>query len=481
MAEIDSNVPRAQTERKKVGNMSFINMDDKAYAEKISKDLDISLGVEFTNATFRQEMDEVMRGAGAGSYSNQLQTFLVGTDRYQRSILPKNSVHSGLTFITRPRLNLQPSSLRQSRIFAPLDTMQPANIKFMIRCLLDPVFASGFGLQAAINSPLYNPYNAFFTPLCNAVTACSGWQDMMIQTLTTETGFHSEDQTFAIGYDQLSRTYDINMTFKDIQGGPIGAIFFYWLYYMHCVTKGIMIPYTDDVDNQRLNYTVSIYRFLLDPRRRTIVGYSKATGCFPVSYPIGAMYNFSNSEIFVESAGEFTIPFKANKIEYDDYAILQDFNILAKRYCPNIDDEKVCPTIPSDATNNYKGIPYIDYSGFEPRLVFKMPPGGKHVKNSLETRADRLSLFKEAGVTDEPTYDPSDPKLKLIKPGADIVKATSAKGAFLDNLNNFPPDPLSTRAAPGANSAKGAFLNNLGNFNPDTTSPLDKIVPPINP
>ena len=297
-----------------------------------------SLSIDnFTNDTWAEEVDAAFRSSAAGSYTKQMQTFLTGLDRYQRNILPPNAEHSGLTFITRPRLNLQSSSLRQDRTFAPLDGDPAASVnsmQYMIRCLLDTKFCRETG--SIYRSPLVDILNPWFTPLGNALNGVSGFTDPIIETFTTDSGFHSEDQTFAIGHDNLNKTYELQLSFKDIQHGPISAIFFYWLRYIYNVTKGTMLAYSDDVDNQRMNYTVSIYRFVMDPSRKTITKFCKATGCFPKSLPLGASFNYGEGETFVAASGRFSIPFVVNKLEYMDYAIFADFNRLAERYWPEI-------------------------------------------------------------------------------------------------------------------------------------------------
>jgi hypothetical protein len=333
-------------------------------SEKLVKE---TLDADLNNPLYAQIMDEVLRSVGAGGYNNQMQTFLVGLDRFQRNILQPNAEHSGFTFITRPRLCLQTGSLKQHRAFAPINTMEPNSIPFMIRCLLDTKFHRT--TSAAAKSLLLDANNPFFTPLCNALTGISGYPDLTIQTLTTDSGFHSEDQTFAIGHDQLAKSYDLNLTFKDVQGGPVAAIFYYWLMYIHCVTKGLMIAYSEDIDNQRLNYTVSIYRFTVDPTRRNITNWSKATGSFPKSLPIGPKFNFNEGETFIPAASTFSIPFVTNRIEYNDFMIFQDFNTLVRRYCTEIDNWEV---MPHDPSSNYRGIPFVDTSGHQPSLIFKM-------------------------------------------------------------------------------------------------------------
>lgn len=321
----------------------------------------------FTPATYADATDRIFRSVAAGGYSNQFQTFLTGIDRFQRNNLPANSEHSGYTFITRPRLCLTSASLRQSRIMTPLDTDNPKSLAYMIRCLLDTKYCNDHS-DVSTTSPLLNTLNPFFTPLINSLVGLNGWPDPIIQTTTTEGGFHSEDQTFAIGSDDLSKTYDLSLTFKDIQYAPITAIFQYWLEYISCVTKNRMVAYKEDIDAQRMNYTVSIYRFNVDPTRRYITKYAKATGCFPKSVPLGGMFNVNENELYVGEAGKFTIPFVANDIKYNDYGILMDFNILVKRYCSDIESYD---TLSNAASNNFSGIPYIESTPSGLQLVFK--------------------------------------------------------------------------------------------------------------
>jgi hypothetical protein len=321
----------------------------------------------FTNKVYSRHVNLINMESGSGGFSNQYQNFFSRFDRFQKNILPPNSELSGPTFITRPRLCLASSSLRQVRTMMPLDTTNPTSVAFMIRCMLDTRFCRD-NIGIAANSPLVDVRNPFFVPLCNALTGITGFPDYQIQTTTTDGGFHCEDQTFVIGSDRLNRTYDLTLGFKDIQHGPIAAIFDYWIEYMTHVVRGSMMAYKEDIDNQRMNYTVSIYRFNLDPSKRIITKYAKATGCFPRSTTTGGMTNVNDNEIFVSTAGRFSIPFTANKIEYNDPAILMDFNLLAKRYCPTID---TAPILSMNPHNNFRGLPYILTNKNGIQLVFK--------------------------------------------------------------------------------------------------------------
>ena len=139
--------------------------------------------------------------------------------------------------------------------------------------------------------------------MCNSLTSISGFPDIALQTQTTQGGYQQEAQTFAIGADDFNRaTYNLSLNFKDIQHGPVSAIIYYWLEYIRCVTRGLMLAYADDIDEQRLNYTVSIYRFTLDPTRTYITDWCKCTGCFPTTLNTGSIVQVNDNEEFVRAA-----------------------------------------------------------------------------------------------------------------------------------------------------------------------------------
>ncbi len=351
----------------------------------------------------RRDMDQATRdrivnlayaSTGAGGYFNQIQQYMTCLDQFDMHSVQPNTETSGLTFITRPRLCLQSSNLRNNRIMTALDTLNRSSMAFAIRCLLDTNFhkANGGRYKDYVNtSPIVDVLNPFLVPACNSLVGFSGGQDIVVQTQTTEGGFQCEAQTFAIGSDNLQRgNYQLQLTFRDAQHGPITALFFYWLEYIRCVTRGIMLAYADDIDEQRLNYTVSIYRFLLDPSRKYITKYAKFTGCFPTALSIGSMFNKNPGEYFVQSASQVTVPFMCNKIEYMDYAILMDFNTLVRRYCPWINSvankpneyhspnlkgyqssDLMCPNLPREPMSNWRGLPYITSDMHGMRLEYR--------------------------------------------------------------------------------------------------------------
>lgn len=317
-------------------------------------------------------LDESYRNMGFGSNSNILQNFMSRLDRHGTALVPPNTLNYGFTFITRPRLNMTEGNLRQNPHFAGLETMDNNSVPFMIRGLLDTVLSTGRGpfkdseevfkfADLAASSPLLDTKSPFLIPLCNGLKGISGWPDFTVESETTEGDFHSGDFTFAQGSDFLNKSTELSLEFRDIQGGIVIAILYYWILSIACLTKGTMMAYPDDIYEQRLNYTVSIYRFVTDPTRRHVLWWAKATGCFPKSVPIGALFNINQGEVSISSASNFSVPFVANKIEYNHPGILMDFVRLVRRYNPSLPGIRLKSTtdIPHLTKTDMVEIPYM--------------------------------------------------------------------------------------------------------------------------
>lgn len=296
--------------------------------------------------------------SGAGGVNSQLAQFFGKFDRFNRSMVMPNAVFSGFTFFTRPRLNLADWNICADRKFGALRTTDVTSIPFAIRCYLDTEFARTADTSGC---PLFDKSNPFLVPLSNGLKSISGFNDPTLVTETTDGGFFSEDQTYVIGGDRLARTYDLNCMFRDVPGSGILAMIDYWCQFMANLQDGSMQEYADAIDANRMDYTVSIYRFLMDRTNRYIARWCKCTGCYPVSPPSGVAFNLNEGEFMVNAATNLNVPFKANRIEYDDPVILKEFNILVRRYAKfgNLDmleNPKAFAPMPQ---NNFSGIPYI--------------------------------------------------------------------------------------------------------------------------
>ena len=185
---------------------------------------------------------------------------------------------------------------------------------------------------------------------------------------------------------------------------------FYWCLLMALQAKGVIQAYPDDVYEQRLNYTVSIYRFITDATRRNILWWSKATGCFPKSAPIGQLFNINQGEVTISSAKQFSIPFTANVIEYNNPSILFDFRQLIRNYVSDFDNINKWPIVPNNpitgtalANWNYIGLPDVIDGDTSLELVWRTNkdkysdnwPTGEYAGNTSSIDKSSAELYNE--------------------------------------------------------------------------------------
>jgi hypothetical protein len=357
---------------------------------------DDQLRVLFDTAT-----QQAFRSSGAGNYYSLYQTILSQYDRFGVNALLPNHEVVGYTFITRPKLNLSTTSLRQDRVLAMFDTFDNKSLQFAVRCYLDTYYSGRSDIiPLATACPFFNIESPFIIPLSNNLVSVAGWPDPVLDTETTDGGFFSEDMTMVKGSDRLNRTYDITLTFRDIQGGFIIALLYMWIRYIELVVRGDTTAYPEDIAARRINYTCSIYRFVLDPSRQFITKWSKATGCFPKSIPIGNIFNFGEKENFIHSAAQYSVPFTVNKIEIMDPIIFRDFNTIARRFSPTVQSfGKLNGAKPASLSpdHNFIGLPYIDTEGGFNKLDFLAYPTA--LDNPLTASWDSIKAQLAALVT----------------------------------------------------------------------------------
>lgn len=323
-----------------------------------------------SSSVFDNINESLALGSGRGSSKYAFEAILSKFDRFGSGAVQVNTENIGLTFFTRPRLNMSTQSIRQDPVLSMLDVIDPLSWMFAIRCNLDTVFSQGTVASSTAQScPFFNNLSPFNVPMSNLLVGISGFPDFNIEYETTESGYFSEDMTLARGADWGRRTYTINCTFRDIQGGFLMANFYYWLRYMALQMEGTVVAYSDDREANRLNYTCSIYRLTLDPSMTTVVKWAKATGCYPVSIPIGDSFNFAPGDTTVHAAQQFSIPFIANNVSYFDPRHLKAFNTLVARYAgSNWTSGRTAATVTGQG--NFCGLPYIDLSGGSNKLQF---------------------------------------------------------------------------------------------------------------
>ena len=287
--------------------------------------------IDAASMSIREQIGNLLYQRNGG---RQLTTFadaMYGIDNIKNSMYMPEMEGHGFTFITRPKLNLSPTSVRGDRILAMLDNADPTTIAFGIRAMLDTKFPNLFNIDTG-TSPYFNRNNPFISILTNRLVSLNGWPDPTLDIETMEGGFFSESITYPKGSDMLARNYDLSSTFSDVQGSPIYILMLMWTRWIMLATRGKVTAYMEDIEGRRMCFTSSIYRFVMDPSNRYITKWAKATGCFPRSIPLGAFFNYEANASNVDVSMNLTIPFTvAGKVEYMDPIILREFNMLVEK------------------------------------------------------------------------------------------------------------------------------------------------------
>ena len=313
---------------------SFSELQQQLYYLNKQKESELS---DKLKSLYESGLDATFLSAGWGEYNKQIVNHLAKFERYGTRFVMDNYLRTGYIFITRPELNLTSVNLRQNRIMHLLDIMDPKSIQFGLRAYLDTRFTQR-NLEIVAQCPYLDYRSPFFNLLMNNIQDFSGGPSYQLSVYTEEEGFFGEAQSMSIGSDSYSKPFDIQMNVVDPIGGPISAVMNFWLLYIDLLHTGEMIMYPDQIYERVLNYTVSIYRFIMDPTFRYIRRWAKYTGCFPISHPGASIFDFNGKGSYVDSVRKFSLGFRcgSGNVDVDDPIVIEEFNTVVEKYFPEI-------------------------------------------------------------------------------------------------------------------------------------------------
>lgn len=349
------------------------------------------------SSNLREKIGNLLYQSNGARQFTSFQDSMYGIDNVKNTIYMPELEGHGFTFITRPKLNLSPTSIRNDRILSLLNVMQADTIQYAMRALLDTNISRIFGVTTSV-SPYLNESNPFIPILSNRLLSLNGWPDPTIDIETTQGGFFSESITYPKGSDMLARNYDISATFNDIQGSIIFTMMMLWVRWIFLANRGLITAYVEDIEARRMCFTSSIYRFVMDPSNRYITKWAKATGCFPRSVPAGAYFNYDANANNVETSMNLSIPFTVSgKVEYMDPITLREFNMLVERRTGGA-ISKLTPAVRYNRlSSNFRCIPYIDLSYGSNELQWRYDPSDSHIMTTTINQSISNLISSSAG------------------------------------------------------------------------------------
>jgi hypothetical protein len=295
----------------------------------------LKIPLESGMATYVDQVDLLARLSGYGDLTSALRNSLIGFNhRAFGAPVPYNAENYGMTFFTRPRLNLSYDNVAMDRILTPLLTEDPATYQRAIRVMLDPEsgvgrnLASGNSRWHAVESNLFDRKQAFIPLLTNNLLSMSGWPDPTMDYYVSNPGVTREVWTMADGPIDIRYNWQATANFRNIIGDPITLLFHSWLRYIGNVRSGKMVPWPEEIIENRIDYQTGIWRLVLDPARKYIQKISRTIAA-PSAVPLGASMDYNTDSPFNQAnASQISIPFDCVGAEYNDPILFTEFNLL---------------------------------------------------------------------------------------------------------------------------------------------------------
>lgn len=317
------------------------------------------------------DVDKVFRLTPMGQITTAIGDNIRGINHRQApSLIQINKDRYGLTFFTRPQLNLSDENIRVIRKLAPLLSKREDSTQRIIRCLLDPKGNK----SGAFTSPWVDPELPFIPLLTNNLISLPGWPDLAMSYSTSHEGVRKEQFNVVDGTEEIYRSVDLTANFRNLQGDMITPMFEYWLTYMRAVYLGEIIPYPEFILNNEKDYETRIYRLVLDSTKRYVLRIAATGAGFPVSAPIGAAFNYeadTGNGPINDGLQQVSVHFANSGIMYNDDILVYEFNLASEQYFnPALAEGKRDATfikIPFDELPvfNFRGYPRINLATYE--------------------------------------------------------------------------------------------------------------------
>lgn len=271
----------------------------------------------------KQVMETIASRSSVGTYNSPVTRAFRGINHRQTpGALPMNKNLTGLTFFTRPMLNLTENNLIFDRRLAGLLGAHPNSKQTYIRMMLDYRLA----LSENLHSDLVDNQQAFIPLLTNTLESISGFRDLALDTYSSPEGVRKESWVMVDGTADIYSAYNLTPTFRNIITDPITDMFFYWETYSSLVMEGEIEPYPEYTLSNTIDYNTRIWRLILDPTKRYVVNIISTGPMIPISAPIGQDGNYERTSPFTRSNDTVSIDFSGSGMFTRDPILVQVFN-----------------------------------------------------------------------------------------------------------------------------------------------------------
>lgn len=341
--------------------------------------------------TIPYSLDDYFAAKPIGAIDSAIGNYVAGYNHRQIPVPAINNKETyGLTFFTRPQLNLTSANIRAKRQFYGMLSNQPVSVQRMVRMYLDPRMGNPLpnSDEPALKSPIVTNTHAFIPLLTNSLVSMSGWPDMNVPHFTSKKGLYGESVSMVDGPAIDYTNFSLSCTFRNILGDPTTYLFYVWLHYMASVFEGVLMPYPDFIVQNEIDYNTRIYRLVLDQQKKHVVKIAATGAAFPVSLPTSSYFDYNTTNVYNDQNREISVQFNCSGAMMLDDILVKTFNMTSGIFNPEMrklpgmemfripDSESSVNTRSNSARMfkidyeflhlfNYQGYPYINPDTYE--------------------------------------------------------------------------------------------------------------------
>jgi len=229
-------------------------------------------------------------------------------------------------FITKPSLFIYPQK--------PADNETNKMLAYNNMCI-DPKFSmyiTGENAnkkdQALIKQLSYFKFsdnNSLFMPIFTNMARSINTLDVNLETTQAYQTREGFNMTIPINTTPSITSGSVSIGVSDTDNFDFTKMISIWVEYINNITNGTFTANPEMIKQNILDYTCSIYYFLLSPDGRTIKYWSRYTSCYPTTIPYG---NLSYQKGSID-ANQLEINFQYALKEDMNPKILEDFNTIS--------------------------------------------------------------------------------------------------------------------------------------------------------
>ena len=259
------------------------------------------------------------------------ETLFLNTTKRSNAVL--DPVHKTYIFFTRPRINF--TNITELAKIGPFyDALRSDFGKSLLACLQYPrreympsLDDRNIGRPVRIPQRMC-PEGPFIPLLTNRAVNSDAMPNMELGEHETNPNRLGLSQFYPLANQTFDGPGNFTVSFKDINNLPVWALHYYWVLAINAYCLGKLTPSIDTIRSRELDFTSSIYIFVTGPDGRSLRGYARLKGV----YPVITTNDFIKHDSEYSMSDEISINYRYAGAEILNRQILYDFNALTIPY-----------------------------------------------------------------------------------------------------------------------------------------------------